>query len=407
MVFLVFHDWVVRPVSARVKRDAWVYVLSFRNGKACKIGCTCHTPRRRLQEWRCKDKSKGFKLVYSVQVSEERMFGIEHEAHQQVLKYTHKSNGACPNCSSKHREEFAFKAAFGLRDACDVVDRARELPVFLESSVKVNQQSSPHEDNAELPSTLSQFIVQRLASDAISFLASNLHSDCALYGPNFIRYLELLQIRQLAGHSESRYSGRSANALCQQRNDGLFLDRSRQHSTCSDCSVQEDIEKEMVDAGLIPPPQPALSTLPLKTENPRDSTVLISLNSRSGKNAAVDEEEEAIRMCLEAIGLHVGANFAESVINTTITVLRLCRDRSLFTETLDVIKFVCKDLWAACWDRQVDNLRTNHRLTKSIQGIYVLQDNAFKTITRLSSWEGRANATRKAKLGSNSIHDDF
>ncbi|KAF5340850.1 hypothetical protein D9758_016601 [Tetrapyrgos nigripes] len=143
---------------------------------------------------------------------------------------------------------------------------------------------------------------------------------------------------------------------------------------CSDCSVQEDIEKEMVDAGLIPPPQPALSTLPLKTENPRDST--ISLNSRSGKNAAVDEEEEAIRTRLEAIGLHVGVNFAE----------RLCR------ETLDVIKFVCKDLWAACWDRQVDNLQTNHR------GIYVLQDNTFKTITHLSSWEGRADATHKAKL---------
>ncbi|KAF5343810.1 hypothetical protein D9758_016208 [Tetrapyrgos nigripes] len=184
--FLVFRDWVDRPVSARVKRDAWVYVLSFRNGKACKIGCTRRTPRHRLQEWRCKDKSKGFKLVYSVRVSEERMFGI-------------------------------------------------------------------------------------------------------------------------------------------------------------------------------------------------------------GKNAAVDEEEEAIRTRLEAIGLHVGANFAE----------RLCQDRSLFTETLDVIKFVCKDLWAACWDRQVDNLRTNHR------GIYVLQDNAFKTITHLSSWEGRADATRKAKLGSNSVHDDF
>ncbi|KAF5341445.1 hypothetical protein D9758_014737 [Tetrapyrgos nigripes] len=199
--------------------------------------------------------------------------------------------------------------------------------------------------------------------------------------------LELLQIRQLAGHSESRYSGRSANALCRRRNDGLFLDRSRQHSTCSDCSVQEDIEKEMVDAGLIPPPQPALSTLPLKTENPRDSTVLISLNSRSGKNAAVDEEEEAIRTRLEAIGLHVGANFAERNLGRH----QICMQGSV----------------AACWDRQVDNLRTNHRLTKSIQGIYVLQDNAFKTITRLSSWEGRADATRKAKLGSNSVHDDF
>lgn len=41
---------------------------------------------------------------------------------------------------------------------------------------------------------------------------------------------------------------------------------------------------------------------------------------------------------------------------------RLCRDRALFTETLDAIKFICKDIWAACWDKQVDNLRTNHRV---------------------------------------------
>ncbi|KAF5334139.1 hypothetical protein D9758_018738 [Tetrapyrgos nigripes] len=127
MVFLVFRDWVDRPVSARVKRDAWVYILSFRNGKACKIGCTRRTPRHRLQEWRCKDSRRDSNWYISVRVSEERMFGIEHEAHQQVLKYTHKSNGACLNCSSKHQEEFVFKAAFGLRDACDAVDRAREL----------------------------------------------------------------------------------------------------------------------------------------------------------------------------------------------------------------------------------------------------------------------------------------
>jgi trafficking protein particle complex subunit 6 len=73
------------------------------------------------------------------------------------------------------------------------------------------------------------------------------------------------------------------------------------------------IEKEMIEAGLIPPPQPVVPALPLKTENPRDSTV--SLNSRtSGKNAVVDEEEEAIRTRLEAIGMHVGANFAERYV---------------------------------------------------------------------------------------------
>ncbi|ESK86482.1 bet3 family protein [Moniliophthora roreri MCA 2997] len=137
------------------------------------------------------------------------------------------------------------------------------------------------------------------------------------------------------------------------------------------------IEQEMLEAGLIPP-APAVT----QPSTPRDSVT--SLNSRNtGKAVAmVDEEEEAIRIRLEAIGMHVGANFAE----------RLCRDRPLFTETLDVIKFICKDVWAAFWDKQVDNLRTNHR------GVYVLQDNSFKTISRLSSWRGRPEAMKRAKL---------
>lgn len=42
---------------------------------------------------------------------------------------------------------------------------------------------------------------------------------------------------------------------------------------------------------------------------------------------------------------------------------RLCHDRPLFTDTLDAVKFVCKDLWSTCWDKQVDNLRTNHRVS--------------------------------------------
>ncbi|KAF5376870.1 hypothetical protein D9615_007261 [Tricholomella constricta] len=141
------------------------------------------------------------------------------------------------------------------------------------------------------------------------------------------------------------------------------------------------VEQEMVEAGLIPPPVAVSSAPPAKKESARDSVT--SPNSRNTAKAAVlDEEEEAVRVRLEAIGLHVGANFTE----------RLCRDRPMFSETLDAIKFICKDIWAACWDKQVDNLRTNHR------GIYVLQDNAFKPISRLSSWEGRAEAVKRARL---------
>ena len=33
-------------------------------------------------------------------------------------------------------------------------------------------------------------------------------------------------------------------------------------------------------------------------------------------------------------------------------------------ETLDVIKFICKDLWQIVFRKQIDNLKTNHRVRR-------------------------------------------
>lgn len=41
---------------------------------------------------------------------------------------------------------------------------------------------------------------------------------------------------------------------------------------------------------------------------------------------------------------------------------RFSRDRPRFTEHLDVIKFLCKDLWVILFRKQIDNLKTNHRV---------------------------------------------
>ena len=41
---------------------------------------------------------------------------------------------------------------------------------------------------------------------------------------------------------------------------------------------------------------------------------------------------------------------------------RFSRDRSRFTDTLDVIKFLCKDMWMLVFSKQIDNLKTNHRV---------------------------------------------
>uniref|UniRef100_A0A8D1UYY0 Trafficking protein particle complex 6A n=1 Tax=Sus scrofa TaxID=9823 RepID=A0A8D1UYY0_PIG len=58
---------------------------------------------------------------------------------------------------------------------------------------------------------------------------------------------------------------------------------------------------------------------------------------------------------------------------------RLPRETLAFREELDVLKFLCKDLWVAVFQKQIDSLRTNH------QGTYVLQDNSFPLLVRMAS----------------------
>ncbi|KAM7201042.1 putative bet3 family protein [Naviculisporaceae sp. PSN 640] len=85
-----------------------------------------------------------------------------------------------------------------------------------------------------------------------------------------------------------------------------------------------------------------------------------------------DEEKDAVFTRLETLGYRVGQGLVE----------RFSRDRPRFTDTLDVIKFLCKDLWTLVFRKQVDNLKTNHR------GVYVLTDNSFRPFSRMSAEMG-------------------
>ncbi|KAH0538727.1 hypothetical protein FGG08_004679 [Glutinoglossum americanum] len=68
-----------------------------------------------------------------------------------------------------------------------------------------------------------------------------------------------------------------------------------------------------------------------------------------------EEEREAVFYRLEMLGYRVGQGLVE----------RFSRDRPRFTDTLDVIKFLCKDLWMLVFRKQIDNLKTNHRADTS------------------------------------------
>lgn len=65
-----------------------------------------------------------------------------------------------------------------------------------------------------------------------------------------------------------------------------------------------------------------------------------------------EEERERVFYRLESLGYRVGLGLVE----------RFSKDRPRFTDTLDVIKFLCKDLWMLVFRKQIDNLKTNHRV---------------------------------------------
>ncbi|EDU40717.1 trafficking protein particle complex subunit 6B [Pyrenophora tritici-repentis Pt-1C-BFP] len=100
--------------------------------------------------------------------------------------------------------------------------------------------------------------------------------------------------------------------------------------------------------------------------------------------ATVDDEEarEAVFHRLESLGYRVGLGVVE----------RVSRQTPRPTTPLDCIKFLCKDLWTLLFRKQIDNLKTNHR------GIYVLTDNTFKPLGRMSFDTKKYDAAMQAAL---------
>ncbi|THZ90152.1 transport protein particle component [Aureobasidium pullulans] len=72
---------------------------------------------------------------------------------------------------------------------------------------------------------------------------------------------------------------------------------------------------------------------------------------------------------LDALGYRVGQGLVE----------RFSANTPRPTTPLDMIKFICKDLWQLVFRKQIDNLKTNHR------GTFVLTDNKFMALGRMSA----------------------
>ncbi|KAJ8944961.1 hypothetical protein NQ318_013109 [Aromia moschata] len=93
-----------------------------------------------------------------------------------------------------------------------------------------------------------------------------------------------------------------------------------------------------------------------------------TLESDDTKNKEIKDEDLST---LEYIGFSTGYRMIE----------RLTKEMPRFKDELDTMKFICTDFWSAVYKKQIDNLRTNH------QGVYVLQDNGFRFLTKTFQWE--------------------
>ncbi|KAJ2899186.1 hypothetical protein IWW38_001080 [Coemansia aciculifera] len=122
---------------------------------------------------------------------------------------------------------------------------------------------------------------------------------------------------------------------------------------------------------------------PEQVEDPKRGIAAKGLPMVSGWLGVPDDNElmEQVYVKLELVGFRIGRRLAE----------RFAPPNRRLVDTLDIVKFVCKDVWMALFNRQIDNLKTNHR------GIYVLQDNKFKWFLRMSGNNGGAAAARKAQ----------
>ncbi|GLT60539.1 hypothetical protein SLA2020_333010 [Shorea laevis] len=96
-------------------------------------------------------------------------------------------------------------------------------------------------------------------------------------------------------------------------------------------------------------------------------SLLIEMVSTYCNRFYANKPELAARR-IEAIGYQVGHQLSE----------RYTMERPRFGDHLEAIKFICKDFWSELFKKQIDNLKTNHR------GTFVLQDNRFRWLARLS-----------------------
>jgi len=90
---------------------------------------------------------------------------------------------------------------------------------------------------------------------------------------------------------------------------------------------------------------------------------------------------------IEQSGFEVGYKITDCIVylkeSTEKTEIKL-------TDTLEIMKFICRDVWKAIYRKQMDNLRTNHI------GTFILIDNCFRPLQRFQTSGGDEDTVKKS-----------
>ena len=135
-----------------------------------------------------------------------------------------------------------------------------------------------------------------------------------------------------------------------------------------------------------------------ETENnefTRDSDAQTRINTQlsdivddtPGKVAIFDSKllnSEDVQLRVEGYGYDLGLRLTEVLMYKAATKLKI-------VDVLEIMKFICRDVWRCLYGKQMDNLRTNHR------GTFVLIDNKYKVTAGFSSENGKADVVAKAR----------
>lgn len=97
--------------------------------------------------------------------------------------------------------------------------------------------------------------------------------------------------------------------------------------------------------------KPSLANKPTNRNNVASTTGPATVTTYDGL-PETEVFKDSVYFRLEKLGYRVGLGLSE----------QFSRDRPRFSDSLDVIKFLCKEIWVVVFKKQIDNLKTNHRV---------------------------------------------